>query len=97
MLTLALTPEEFRHINRLCQRVLINARTAALDLKCYLVTRLSASLPETAARIEMFDDRQMDALRQAILQAGQADANSPLGSVPSGTPQPGRPAAPASG
>ena len=76
MSTVALTPEEFRHILRICQRVLINTRTAALDLRRFLVAHLSDIRPDTAARIEQFDDRQMEALRQGILETLQADAKA---------------------
>lgn len=79
MSMMALTPQEFQHVIRVCQRVLINTQTAALDLKRFLVAHLSDGCPDTAARIEQFDDRQMEALRQGILQTLQADANSPLG------------------
>jgi hypothetical protein len=75
---LGLTPEEFRHIVMVCQRVLINPFTASLDLKCFLVTRLNEAHPDTAARIESFDERQMEELRHGVVSAVQADSDSPL-------------------
>jgi hypothetical protein len=78
MNSLELSPQEFRAIVRVCQRVLINTQTPSLELRQFLVTRLSESFPETATRIEGFDERQMQELRQEVLDAVRANAESAL-------------------
>jgi hypothetical protein len=75
---LGLTPAEFRQITRCCQRVLIFPHTDVLDLKRFLVTRLTEALPETAARIARFDDRKMADLREEILAGWRAPSASAL-------------------
>jgi hypothetical protein len=78
MQNLGLSPEEFRHVVRACERVPVNTHTPSLDLKRFLATRLSDELPDAAARIEQFDDRQVDQLRQEIVAALDAHADSAL-------------------
>ena len=67
MTSLRLTPEQFAHILRCCQGVLIDEGTAALDLKHFLVSRLSDTLPDIATRLIWCDEAQLQSLRQKII------------------------------
>jgi hypothetical protein len=78
MHALGLTPEQFRHIVRACERVLVNRLALDLDLRRFLVARLSDGSPDVAARIAHLDDHQMAALREEILTALQMHAGSTL-------------------
>ncbi len=78
MQVLGLTPAEFHYIVRCCDRVLLSPYTDVLDLRCFLVNRLSDELPDTAARIEQFDDDQLAQLREEILNARRGSPASIL-------------------
>jgi hypothetical protein len=78
MNALGLTPEEFRHIVRCCERVLLNESTAAADLKRFLVMRLGEGSPDTAAQIARFDEGQMGHLRGEVLAAMRSHVGSAL-------------------
>jgi hypothetical protein len=78
MHALGLTPEQFHRVVRACGRVLVNPLSPGLDLRLFLAARLSDDLPDVAARIERFDDRQVAALREEIVTALQGGADSDL-------------------
>jgi hypothetical protein len=77
MPSLQLLSEEFQHILRCCQRVLVNEFTPVADLKHYLVARLREQHPDAAAVVEQLTDAQMHEL--ATMCAGfRQEATSAL-------------------
>jgi hypothetical protein len=78
MVDLNLGPQEFQHILRACQRVLVNPSTSPVDLQRFLMTRLMVTCPDTATRISALDEQQVQELRLKILTALQADTDSAL-------------------
>jgi hypothetical protein len=75
---LGLTPDQFRHVVRSCERVLINETTAVEDLKRFLVTRLRDSCPDAAAQVAQLDAARMEALRREVVAAMQSGTGSAL-------------------
>jgi hypothetical protein len=78
MRELGFTPEEFRHIVRACERVLVHSSHLEVDLKPFLLTHLGSTSPELAARIAALGEKEMAILREELLTACQADAESAL-------------------
>ncbi len=69
MLELGLSPAEFRAVVHFCERVMVFPHTDVFDLRCFLVGRLHDDWPETAARVQGFDDLEMADLRGDVLAA----------------------------
>jgi hypothetical protein len=66
---IGLNPAEFRQVVRACERVMVNRFTDVSDLRCFLVSRLRDGWPETAARLQSFNDLEIAELRGDVLDA----------------------------
>jgi hypothetical protein len=75
---LGFTPEEFQLIVRACERVLVNPHRMGVDLKPFPVARLVGTSPELVARVAGLDDNQLATLREEVIVASQAPAESAL-------------------
>ena len=75
MHTLPITSDQFEHILRACERVLIDSSIPADELRFYLVLRLTARHPGVARTLVQLDEDQLESLSQEILQAMYADRN----------------------
>jgi hypothetical protein len=78
MHALGLTPEQFRHIVRACERVRINPLVPDFDLQRFLTARLSDDFPDVAERIARFDDRQLADLREEVVTVLRGHTESTL-------------------
>jgi hypothetical protein len=78
MRSLGFSHEEFQLIVRACERVLVSPHHMDVDLKPFLVARLAGTAPELATRVAGLDNEQMAVLREEVLTASQAPAESAL-------------------
>ena len=64
----ALTYQDFERIFRACRGVLFHESVHGPALRNFLVVRLRASFPETAAKVRQLDTGQLEVLAHEIVQ-----------------------------
>jgi hypothetical protein len=87
MLTLGLDYEEFQQVLHLCRLAGMAGGPSGFSLRRFLVSRLRATLPETAAKIDGLSGEELDRLCQEI-QARPACPVPVVGAVRSGPVHP---------